>query len=203
MELLRRKSNYKDVFQLALFVVSVYIATVLINAFVFQSFNVEGKSMEQTLNNGDRLIVNRLPVTVSKMQHEPYSPARGQIIVFKNPHFQPGQADEYIVKRVIAFGGERVVLSDGHYTVYNTTRPDGFNPDDMDQEKPGSPTAGLIDVRVPNDTLFVSGDHRQINPVTKSPFSLDSRNGLGFIPLSNVVGPVALKIFPFQSARWF
>lgn len=192
-----RHQGFKDAFGVVLFVTCVIIGTLFINSFIFRSFNVEGRSMEVTMHDGDRLIVNRLPVTWAQLQNTPYTPERGQIIVFKNPAFdEVNQREEYIVKRVIAFGGERVVLEGGHYTVYNDEHPDGFNPDEGNNE-PGTPTSGEIDTVVPEGMLFVSGDHRQGNN------SLDSRNGLGFIPLYDVVGPVSLRIFPFDKIRGF
>jgi signal peptidase I len=153
--------------------------------------------MEKTLYTDDRLIVNRLPVTLAQLQNKPYIPERGQIIVFKNPQFSNGLSDEYIVKRVIGFPGERVLLKDGHYLVFNDKNPNGFNPDDANHGEPGSPTSGAIDEVVPADELFVSGDHRE------GSFSLDSRNGLGTIPYYDVVGPVSLRIFPFDKIRGF
>ena len=70
--------------------------------------------MEPTMYTGDRLIVNRLPVTWAQLQNKPYVPERGQIIVFKNPQFDHIRGnEEYIVKRVIAFEDERVVLENG------------------------------------------------------------------------------------------
>lgn len=187
----------KDVAGLLLFGIAVLIGTVLINTYIFRSFNVEGPSMEQTLKTGDRLIVDRIPVTWAQLQNKEYIPNRGQVIVFKNPLFTVGNPDEFIVKRVIAFAGERVVLKDGKYTVYNAEHPEGFNPDDANHGEPGSPTSGSVDVTVPDGTLFVSGDHRQGN------YSYDSRNGLGYIPLYDVVGPVSMRIFPFTGIRTF
>lgn len=187
----------KDFGGLLAFIVAVLVGTVLINTFIFRSFNVEGPSMEKTLYTGDRLIVDRVPVTLAELQNKQYVPNRGQIIVFKNPQYTAGNPDEYIVKRVIAFPGERVVLADGHYTVYNKDHPNGFNPDDANHGEPGSPTSGSGDWTVPDGTLFVSGDHRQGN------YSYDSRNGLGFIPYYDVVGPVAMRIFPFTAIRTF
>jgi signal peptidase I len=187
----------KDASGLLFFGLAVLIGTILINTYVFRSFNVEGPSMEKTLYTGDRLIVDRLPVTWAQLQNKQYVPERGQVIVFKNPQYTSGNPDEFIVKRVIGFAGERVVLNDGHYTVYNAQYPAGFNPDDANHGEPGSPTNGNVDVTVPDGTLFVSGDHRQGN------YSYDSRNGLGYIPLYDVIGPVNLRIYPFTAIRGF
>lgn len=187
----------KDLLSLVIFVVCVIIGTILINTYVFRSYNVVGPSMESTLYTGDRLIVNRIPVTIAALQGKSYVPERGQIIVFKNPRWTEGNEDEYIVKRVIAFPGERVVLKDGTYTVYNAKYPQGFNPDDANHGEPGSPTTGAVDEVVPENELFVSGDHRQ------GSFSYDSRNGLGTIPYYDVMGPVTIRIFPFNKIRTF
>lgn len=187
----------KDALNIAIFIICVLVGTLLINTFIFRSFSVVGPSMETTLFTGDRLIVDRLPVTWAQLQNKPYTPNRGQIIVFKNPQYTNGVEDEYIVKRVIGLPGERVVLKDGHYTVYNAANPNGFNPDDANHGEPGSPTSGSVDTVVPSGELFVSGDHRQ------GSFSYDSRNGLGTIPLYDVVGPVSVRIFPFDKIRTF
>lgn len=187
----------KDLFSLAVFVICVLIGTLLINTFVFRSYNVVGPSMETTMYTGDRLIVNRLPVTWASLQGKSYIPERGQVIVFKNPRYNQGVEDEFIVKRVIAFPGERVVLKDGTYTVFNALHPTGFNPDDQNNGEPGSPTTGEVDTVVPEGELFVSGDHRTGN------YSFDSRNGLGTIPFFDVIGPVSYRIFPFDEIRSF
>ena len=193
----QRHPIIKDVLGVAIFVICVIIGTLFINTFIFRSFNVVGPSMETTMYTGDRLIVNRLPVTWAQIQNKDYIPERGQIIVFKNPRYNLGMGDEYIVKRVIAFPGERVVLKDGHYTVYNAAYPTGFNPDDAFHGEPGSPTSGEVDMIVPSGELFVSGDHRDGN------YSYDSRNGLGTIPFYDVIGPVGVRIFPFTQIRTF
>ncbi len=190
----------KDILSLVIFIVCVVVGTLLINTFVFRSYNVVGPSMETTMYTGDRLIVNRLPVTWSSIQGKQYIPERGQIIVFKNPRYTLGIEDEFIVKRVIGLPGERVTLQDGHYVVYNEAHPDGFNPDDDNNGEPGKPTSGTADQVVPEGEIFVSGDHRQGN------FSFDSRNGdqgMGTIPLYDVIGPVGMRIFPFNKIRTF
>lgn len=194
-----RHPRLSDGLSLIIFVIGVAIGTVLLNAFVFQTFNVEGASMETTMYTGDRLIVNRLPVTMSKLQNKNYTPKRGQIIVFKNPNYNASLGkDEYIVKRVIAFAGERVTVKNGTTTVYNKENPNGFNPDStVNKNEPGQPTSGNVDAVVPKGTIFVMGDHRQGN------YSCDSRNCMGSIPLYDIVGPVGLRIFPFTKIRGF
>lgn len=191
-----RHQNLRDLINIGLFVLAVFIGTMVVNTFFVQSFRVMGQSMESTLYTGDRLLVNRLPVTVSKIKNQDYIPERGQIIVFKNPKFRQGSAEEYIVKRVIAFPGERVVVGHGTLTIYNSEHPDGFAPDTQVQG-PGYPTSGEADVVVADKTLFVAGDHRAEN------YSLDSRNGLGLIPYFDIVGPVGARIYPFDKMRGF
>lgn len=198
---LQRHPFVKDALGILIFIVCVLIGTLLINTFVFRSFNVLGPSMETTLFTGDRLIVNRLPVTWDQLQNKEYVPQRGQIIVFKNPQYSPSQGDEFIVKRVIAFAGERVTVKDGVLKVYNKEHPDGFEPDKAQANdagsRPGSPTSGSVDTTVTNGTLFVSGDHRE------GDYSYDSRSGLGLIPLYDVVGPVSMRIYPLTKIRLY
>ncbi|OYW42054.1 signal peptidase I, partial [Candidatus Saccharibacteria bacterium 32-45-3] len=86
----------KDILSLVAFIIAVIIGTIFINTFVFRSYNVVGPSMESTMYTGDRLIVNRLPVTWTQIRGEQYVPERGDIIVFKNPRYTLGNDDEYI-----------------------------------------------------------------------------------------------------------
>lgn len=193
----QRHPLVKDAISIIVFVVCVAVGTLLINTFIFRSFNVVGPSMETTLFTGDRLIINRLPSTWAQLQNKQYIPSRGEIIVFKNPQYNPGTGDEFIVKRVIAFPGERVVVKDGTLTVFNEDHPEGFQPDKDNHGEPGSPTSGDVDTTVADGTLFVAGDHRQ------GDYSYDSRSGLGLIPFYDVVGPVSLRIYPLDKIRGF
>lgn len=197
IQFLKRYPFIKDAINITIFIVFVIVGTLFINTFIFRSFSVVGPSMETTLYTGDRLIVNRVPVTITQLGNKTYIPDRGQVIVFKNPRYTDGIGDEFIVKRVIGLSGERVVLKNGHYTVYNKQNPKGFNPDDTNRGEPGSPTSDNGDWTVPDEELFVSGDHRQGN------YSFDSRNGLGTIPLYDVVGPVSFRLFPINKIRSF
>lgn len=186
-----QKQKARDLFGIVIFVAAVIIGAWLINALLFRSFSVSGPSMETTMYTNDRLIVNRIPITVAAFQSKDYLPPRGHVIVFKNPMFGSTAADEYIVKRVIGLPGERVVVSGGMVKVYNQQSPGGFNPyADIDIDQ--IPVAGNVDRTVPEGELFVIGDNRA------GEFSFDSRNGLGTVSLQNVVGPVAARIFPFD-----
>lgn len=194
---MQRHPGVRDVIGLAIFVICVAIGTVFINTFIFRTFSVVGPSMESTMYTGDRLIVNRMPVTMSQLQNDTYTPERGEVIVFKNPNYSVDGSNEYIVKRVIAFPEERVVVTNGEITVYNSSHPAGFNPDDANDGEPGSPTSGEVDTVVPEGTLFVAGDHREGN------YSLDSRSGLGTVPYHDVIGPVGVRIWPISDIRTF
>ena len=196
---LSRHPLLKDALNIAFFVLLVVIGTLLINTFVFRSYNVVGPSMETTMYTGDRLLVNRLPVTWAHIQGNDYIPQRGQVIVFENPQVTTAGnvENKFIVKRVIGLPGERVVLQDGVFSVYTTEHPEGFNADSLTPDVTAAMTAGEVDVVVPQGELFVSGDHRD------GTYSYDSRNGLGTIPLYDVIGPASVRIFPFTKIRSF
>lgn len=197
LSFLKKYPKLHDVLSILVFIILVVIGTTLINNFIFKTFNVVGPSMEPTMHTDDRLIINRLPSTFSKIQNKTYLPSYGQIVVFKNPRFESTGRDEYIIKRVIGLPGDRVVLANGKYTVYNPAHPEGFDPDESHKATIKSPTDGEIDTVVPEDEIFVSGDNRIGSN------SFDSRSGLGTIPLYDVIGVVSIRIFPFTKIELF
>lgn len=194
---LTRYPFLKDALSILIFVAAVIIGTMLINSFVFRSFNVIGPSMEPTMFTGDRLIVNRLPITWTQLQNKQYVPERGQTVVFDNPRYTAGLEDEFIVKRVIGLPGERVVVENGQLRVFNNQNPAGFDPDTTHADAPASPISGVTDTIVPDGSIFVMGDNRA------GSFSNDSRSGLGMIPLFDIIGPVSLRVWPFTDWRGF
>ena len=196
---INRSNKLRDISNLVMFIAAVVVGTLLVNAFVFRSYSVVGISMENTLDNGERIIVNRLPNTWSQIKNTDYLPKRGQVIVFQNSSSSLGASEKnkYLVKRVIAFAGERVVIKDGVMKVFNNEHPDGFDPDTGIKDKPRSPIAGEVDTVVPAKTVFVVGDHRDGSN------SFDSRNGLGTVPIYNIVGPVVLRWWPIIKLRTF
>ena len=206
---IRRHPLLKDIFSLIIFVFFVILGTYFLNTYIMRSYNVVGASMENTLHGKDRLIVNRAAVSLSHFFGKPYVPERGQIIVFLNGDasgpltcgVEASIRDQYIIKRVIAFPGERVVIKDGKLTVYNKEHPEGFNPDEStrksDQDGPKKYTAGEVDMTVPEDEIFVAGDNRE------GTHSYYSRSGLGTIPYCRIIGPVLLRLYPFDKIRLF
>ena len=74
---LERHPRLKDGLSFMMFIAIVFAGTILINTFIFRSFSVSGHSMDNTLSDGDRLIVNRLPITAAQIKNAPYMPDRG------------------------------------------------------------------------------------------------------------------------------
>lgn len=178
-------------------IIAAIIMAVLIVAFVFRSYAVDGPSMQNTLHNGDKLIIWKVPRTWSDITHHPYIPKRGDIIVFNESGLSEfGQQDKkQLIKRVIGLPGDHVVVKDGHYTIYNKDRPQGFDPDKtLPYGKDIPETTGNIDVTLGKDQLFVSGDNR--------PDSLDSRS-FGPINADQIVGKLVMRILPINQAEAF
>ena len=185
-----------DIIYFLAFLAAIIIGAVLINTFIFRSFNVIGPSMEPTLQQNDRLIVNKVPLTWAHLQGKDWLPERGQVIIFKNPALVASRLDEYIVKRVIGLPGEHIVVHNGTVTAYNRDHPGGFQPDAA-LHGPQSPTSGEVDETVPDGHIFVCGDNRI------GMHSLDSRDGLGTIPLNDAEGQVTFRMYPFSRLRGF
>jgi len=143
--------------------------------------------MRPTLTNGDRVVVNKLTKT---KQRDNFVPQRGQIIVFNSK-----LEGKSLIKRVIGLPGEKISMNKGKFTVKNEQYPSGFNPDASYEDiLPKSDETTFDEEIIPEGHVFVSGDNRAPGQ------SLDSRNQLGFVPISEIVGNASLRYFPLDKS---
>ncbi len=191
----RDKDGSRNIFATLAILIAAPIMALLLTSFVFQSYEVFGPSMQETLQNGDRLIVVKAPRTWSKIQRKTFMPMRGQIVVFTKLDVLISSSDgnKQLIKRVIGLPGERVVVKDGEVTVYNNEHPDGFQPDkEAEYGKTITTTGGDVDVVVGEDEVFVCGDNRGN--------SLDSR-AFGPIKTKDIVGTAAFRFLPLNQSQ--
>src|SRR5688572_32316690 len=80
-----RKEGWKSVASTIAILLTAPLIAVFLTVFVFQSYQVDGASMETTLSHNDRLIVWKLPKTWSKITGHDYVPKRGDVVVFVEP----------------------------------------------------------------------------------------------------------------------
>jgi len=155
------------------------IISVVLNLFVVQVTEVRQRSMESTLLQGDRVLV-------SKVDYRVGAPVRGDIVVF-----QP-TTDSTIpyVKRVAAVAGDTVDLRDGVLYV-NGKQTDYAGAHGVTTAQSPALTYPL---KIPADSFFALGDNRQA--------SSDSRS-FGPQPVSNIIGKVMLRFWPFDRLRFF
>ncbi len=190
------RQNLHDIISIIVVLLSALVLAFGLISFVFQSYQVDGPSMQNTLHNGDHLIVWKVPRTWARITGHPYVPQRGDVIVFNEPGLSAyGQSqDKQLIKRVIGLPGDRVVVKNGTITIYNKSHPNGFDPDKTLPYHNTVYTAGNIDVTLTANQLFVCGDNRGD--------SLDSRV-FGPIDINNVVGKLVVRVLPFNKAEVF
>lgn len=188
-----KKSTARETLSTIMLFVFAMFTAIILNVFVFSSYEVDGQSMEPTLQHRDRLIIYKFNKTWAAISRRPYVPHRGDIVVFHKPN---GTADQ-LIKRVIGLPGDRVVVKNEVITIYNTEHPDGFRPDDESYGDELSATFGNVDVTVDEGEVFVVGDNRIPGA------SLDSRSSLGNVPIKNVVGELVLRYLPIGTSRTF
>lgn len=186
------RSGWKNIGSTLAILIVAPILAVLITIFVFQSYEVYGMSMETTLQNGDRLIVQKLSKNWSRIRGKDYIPQRYEIVVFDKPTFISNSTDvDHLIKRVIGLPGERVVVRNGEVTIYNVDNPNGFNPDDgQEYAKDILSTQGDVDITVGRNEIFVMGDNRSN--------SLDSRN-FGAVNGNFITGIATLRFLPIDN----
>jgi signal peptidase I len=192
----QKSDGFRNIVSTLLVLFIAPIVALLLTAFVFQSYQVDGPSMETTLQNNNRLIVWKVARSWSRVTGNPYVPDRGNIIIFNTnglPDF--GESGKQLIKRVIALPGERVVVANNVLTVYNKQHPNGFQPDaTLPYGKVIKDTEGNEDITVPAGYVFVCGDNRDD--------SLDSRV-FGPVPLKDIVGKLVFRVLPINEAERF
>ncbi|MBB4923343.1 signal peptidase I [Kitasatospora kifunensis] len=204
-----RRSLFREIPLIA--VVALLIALTLKTFFV-QVFSIPSGSMEQTIQIGDRVLVDKLTPWFGS------TPQRGDVVVFKDPGgwlenqpaanaggpFSRGVKDAFsfvgllpssneqdLIKRVIGVGGDTVACCDaqGRITVNGT-------PIEEPYLAAGNPPSRIpFRVTVPKGRLWVMGDHRDL--------SADSRYHMagqwqGTVPVSNVIGRAFLIAWPLD-----
>jgi len=208
---MRRKGSLLKEFPLL--VVVALVVSLLIKTFLVQFFYIPSGSMENTLQIKDRVAVNKIPF-ISRSIH------RGDIVVFRDPAnwlsepfttqspfviekvreglvavgVLPNAAKQYLVKRVVGIGGDRVICcSKSKKLTINgkeATEPfifEGNAPSDMN-----------FDVTVPAGKIWVMGDHRGAS--ADSRYHQDDINK-GMVPLNRVTGRVVAVIWPFKNMK--
>ena len=143
--------------------------------FLFQVARVEGNAMAPTINDQDRLIVNKLAYGIGK-------PHVFDIVML----YYPLNPDRSFIKRVIAEEGDQVRIVDGRVYRNDVAMDDRFVPSEYRSHDHWGPQV------VPQGYYFVMGDHRNN--------SSDSRHW-GFVPKKYIIGRIALRWWPLSSAR--
>lgn len=195
---------------LIIIIVIAFLASYALKTFLLRSFYIPSGSMKETLQVDDRILVNQLVPTVQDVE-------RGDVIVFKDPggwlHPQamPEQStgirklleevgliaevtDEYVVKRVIGVGGDRVVCCDANGLV---------TVNDVPIREPyivlpeGATKVSQIDfdVTVPEGAFWVMGDNRYASQDSR--YNQD-QPGKGFVSEEEVVGRAFLLNWPLD-----
>lgn len=175
-------------------IVGAVAIALLINIFVIQPTQVEGRSMEPTLHDGDRVLVSKLPHTFSQL------PDYGEIVIIDNrvhtAHtlltdirdtlqnnllttklLRKPQEETYWIKRVIGRPGDRLEYQDGKLMRNGEVVEETYIKEPMRY----FPEGGVV---VPSGHIYVMGDNRNQ--------SGDSRY-IGSIPLSHVVGKYVVR----------
>jgi signal peptidase I len=194
-----RRTRRRFFAELPFLLVAALVLTILVKGFLIQAFYIPSRSMEPTLDVGDRVVVNRLAYRLG-------DPAHGQVAVFLRPtgvEQVPGggplswvrravaqglggtpPGNEDLIKRVVGLPGDVLEGRDG-YLWRNGARVD------EPYLRPGTFTSDFRRVRIKPDHLWVMGDNRED--------SADSRV-FGQIHRSALVGRAMLTVWPVPHA---
>jgi signal peptidase I len=175
---LRVEYNFEKRYRLIREIIETVVLTVLMFIIInlaVQNYDVSGPSMEPSLHNQERIMVDK----VSYLFHPP---ARGDVIVFIAPPAATAE-NENFVKRIIGIPGDIITVNGTAVSVNGTLLNETYV-DPIMQGNPNPPTNEVV----PPDKYFVMGDDRRN--------SSDSRVW-GFVPRANIIGRAALVYWPF------
>jgi signal peptidase I len=179
----RAKRKRRVAIEWTLIIVVAVLASFVVRTFVFQTFYIPSGSMNPTLWQGDRIVVNKLSVEFGTINI-------GDIVVFKAPADVASDCHDHVtdlVKRVIGLPGDHL-YSKGNSIYVNGTP--------LNQKWSVYPTLGtpINSTTVPADHYFMMGDSHSN--------SCDSRTW-GSVPRSDLIGKVFVRIWPLKSIKWF
>jgi len=160
------------------YVESIVIAVILalfVRAFVIQAFKIPTGSMKPTLNENDRIFVN-------KYIYRFKNPQRGDIVVFKYPE----DPKKDFIKRLIATEGETVEIKDGNIIINGNVVKDTLISKIYYYNRGDYANSG-DKIIVPKDSYYMLGDN--------SNSSRDSRYW-GFVPKKYIVGKAVFRYWP-------
>ena len=166
----------RELLGMLVYVGIVLAITFLIITFVGQRTHVSGESMENTLDNGDQLIVD-------KLTYRFHDPERFDIIVFPFRY----KDNTYYIKRIIGLPGETVQIVDGEIYINGELLEESYGREVMQD-------AGLAaePITLGDDEYFVLGDNRN--------YSSDSRDpSVALIHRKEIIGRAWLRIWPLNS----
>lgn len=172
----QEKNPVREILSTILYLALVILAAYLIVTFVGQRTEVNGSSMENTLDNGDNLIVDKISYRLG-------SPKRFDVVVFPYPQ----NPSTYFIKRVIGLPGETVQIdSSGKIYINGQVLEENFG-----REVISNPGLAQEPIKLGEDQYFVLGDNRNN--------SMDSRDSrVGLISGKSMVGKAFLRIWPLN-----
>jgi signal peptidase I len=138
----RGSGPLRTVVEIVVIVAAAFVIALLVQAFIVKPFTIHQVSMRPTLEEGDRILLNRLVYHFR-------APARGDIIVFHSPI----NDSEDLVKRIVGVAGDRVSVSAGVLYVNGATQDEPYL---LEQNFRGE----LTETLVPDGEVFVMGDNR-------------------------------------------
>ena len=156
---------------------SAAVYATLVITFGFQVARVEGRSMEPTLHDDDRLVVN-------KLAYQLHDPEIGDVVMVLHPN-KPSQV---LVKRVVAGPGDTVAFRDGVFVRGGVLVEERYVSRDLRSFETIAPQV------IPEGFYFVLGDHRSN--------SADSRV-FGPVPRKYILGRIQVRWWPIPDARSF